>query len=57
MGRVGQGGAENSGRGPASSRETVDRRSRVSSFETLLAGVGGCSLGYLERVIDPLPRI
>lgn len=32
LGRVGQGGAENSGRAPASYRETVDRRSRVSSW-------------------------
>lgn len=52
VGRVGQGEAENSGRGPASSRETVDSRSRVASFETLLEG-WGCSLGYLEPVIDP----
>lgn len=56
VGRVGQGGAENAGRSPASSRDTVDRRSRVSSFEILVEGVG-CSPGYLEGVTDPFPRV
>lgn len=56
MRRVGQGGAENSGRGPAFSRETVDRRSLVASFETLVAGVG--VLPRVSRTRDrPLPRV
>lgn len=40
VGRVGQGGAENAGWGPASSRENVDRLSWVSAFEILAEGEG-----------------
>lgn len=56
VGRVGQGGAENAGRGPASSRETADLRSGIASFETLAEGVG-CYPGKLERVTGVLPRV